>query len=69
MGGVVVNQVIEAGGGELPEFVRNRVEMQGQHMVEIRETFGDQVRAVLPLYDDELQGVDDLKMAAGDLFA
>jgi arsenite-transporting ATPase len=69
VGGVVVNQVIEAGGGELPEFVKNRVEMQGEHMAEIREAFGDQVRAVLPLYDDELQGVDDLKMAAGDLFA
>ncbi|MGH2653530.1 MAG: ArsA family ATPase [Actinomycetota bacterium] len=69
VGGVVVNQVIEAGGGELPEFVKNRVEMQGEHMTEIRDAFGDQVRAVLPLYDDELQGVDDLKMAAGDLFA
>ena len=68
VGGVVVNQVIEAGDGQLPEFVRNRVEMQGEHMGEIRETFGDQVRAVLPLYDDELQGVEDLKMAAGDLF-
>jgi arsenite-transporting ATPase len=69
VGGVVVNQVIEAGDGRLPEFVRNRVQMQGEYMGEIRETFGEQVRAVLPLYDDELQGVDDLKMAAGDLFA
>jgi arsenite-transporting ATPase len=69
VGGVVVNQVIEAGGGKLPDFVKNRVEMQGEHMAEIRESFGDQVRAVLPLYDDELQGVDDLKMTAGDLFA
>jgi arsenite-transporting ATPase len=68
VGGVVVNQVIEAGDGRLPEFVRNRVEMQGEYMGEIRETFGDQVRAVLPLYDDELQGVKDLTMAAGDLF-
>ena len=68
VGGVVVNQVIEAGEGRLPEFVRNRVEMQGGYMEEIRETFGDQVRAVLPLYDDELQGVEDLKMAAGALF-
>jgi arsenite/tail-anchored protein-transporting ATPase len=69
VGGVVVNQVIEAGDGKLPEFVRNRVEMQGGYMGEITETFGDQVRAVLPLYDDELQGVDDLKMAGADLFA
>ena len=68
VGGVVVNQVIEAGDGQLPDFVKNRVQMQGEYMGEIRETFGDEVRAVLPLYDDELQGVDDLKMAAGDLF-
>lgn len=36
---------------------------------EIKDTFGDQVRAVVPLYDDELQGVDDLMMTARDLFA
>jgi arsenite-transporting ATPase len=69
VGGVVVNQLIEAGDGELPDFVKNRVQMQGQYMGEIKETFGDQVRAVLRLYDDELQGVDDLKMTARDLFA
>jgi arsenite/tail-anchored protein-transporting ATPase len=69
VGGVVVNQVIEAGDGKLPEFVKNRVEMQTGYLGEIRETFGDQVRAILPLYDDELQGVDDLKMTARDLFA
>jgi arsenite-transporting ATPase len=68
VGGVVVNQVIEAGDGHLPEFVKNRVEMQSGYMGEIRETFGDQIRGVLPLYDDELQGVEDLRMAAGDLF-
>jgi arsenite-transporting ATPase len=69
VGGVVVNMLIEAGDGKVPDFVRNRVEMQSGYMGEIRESFGDDVRAVLPLYDDELQGVDDLKMAAGDLFA
>jgi arsenite-transporting ATPase len=69
VGGVVVNQVIEAGDGELPEFVKNRVAMQGEYMEEIRDTFDDQVRAVLPLYDDELQGVEDLRMASRDLFA
>jgi arsenite-transporting ATPase len=69
VGGVVVNQVIDAGDGDLPEFVKNRVAMQGEYMEEIRETFGDQVRSVLPLYDDELQGVEDLRMASRDLFA
>ncbi len=70
VGGVVVNQVITTEEGEtLPDFVKNRVAMQQEHLGVIGETFGDQVRAVLPLYDDELQGVDDLKMAAGELFS
>jgi len=70
VGGVVVNQVIRTeGDGSLPEFVRNRMAMQEEHLGVIGETFGDRVRGVLPLYDDELQGVDDLKMAAGDLFS
>ena len=69
VGGVVVNQVIRPEEGEsLPDFVKNRVAMQREHLGVIGETFGDQVRAVLPLYDDELQGIDDLKMAAGELF-
>jgi arsenite-transporting ATPase len=69
VGGVVVNMLIEAGDGKVPDFVRNRVEMQSGYMGEIRQSFGDDVRAVLPLYDDELQGVEDLKMASADLFA
>jgi hypothetical protein len=43
--------------------------MQTGYLREIRDTFGERVRAILPLYDDELRGVDDLKMAARDLFA
>jgi arsenite-transporting ATPase len=70
VGGVVVNQVIEAGDmTDVPEFVRNRVEMQGEHLQEIRREFDGMVRAILPLYDDELRGVDDLRMAGDRLFA
>ncbi|MGH2683095.1 MAG: ArsA family ATPase [Actinomycetota bacterium] len=69
VGGVVVNQVIEEQDGRVAEFVRNRIDMQSGYLREIHDTFGDQVRAILPLYDDELRGVEDLKMAARDLFA
>ncbi|HEV8681963.1 MAG TPA: ArsA family ATPase [Actinomycetota bacterium] len=70
VGGVVVNMLIETDESvSMPEFVRNRIAMQKGYLGEIRETFGDMVRAVAPLYDDELQGVEDLKMAARDLFA
>ena len=70
VGGVVVNMLIETDeSASMPDFVRNRIAMQRGYLGEIRETFGDMVRGVAPLYDDELQGVDDLKMAAQELFA
>ncbi|HXX36855.1 MAG TPA: ArsA family ATPase [bacterium] len=59
IGGVVVNGIIrpETAGSEVPEFVRNRMAMQEEHMGEIRETFDGLVRAVVPLYDTEVRGV------------
>ena len=70
VGGVVVNMVIDPqdaeGGGE---FVRNRVAMQGEHLRTIKETFDGQVRAVLPLFDTDIQGVPMLQRAGATLFA
>ena len=70
VGGVVVNMVIDPsqaeGGGE---FVRNRVEMQRGYLKEIRDSFEGQVRAVLPLYDSDVRGVDSLRRSAEQLFA
>jgi len=68
VGGVVVNGVIEASGDRLPEFVRNRVAMQEGYLREIRERFGDMVRAVVPLYDSEIRGVAGLQRASEALF-
>lgn len=69
VGGVVVNSVVEPGDFEsAPEFVRNRVAMQGEYLEQIRNEFDGMVRGVLPLYDDEIRGVDDLKEAARALF-
>jgi arsenite-transporting ATPase len=70
VGGVVVNQVIrEEPGPDAPEFVRNRVTMQREYLEQIQKDFAGMVRAVLPLYDDEIRGVTSLDRAAGDLFA
>ena len=66
VGGVIVNQVIEVDDPDrVPEFVRNRMEMQREHLEVIRREFGDQVRALVPLYDDEIRGVPALERAAG----
>jgi arsenite/tail-anchored protein-transporting ATPase len=70
VGGVIVNQVIEVDDRDrAPEFVRNRMDMQEEHLGVIREEFGDQVRAVVPLYDDEIRGVPALAKASTALLA
>jgi arsenite-transporting ATPase len=70
VGGVVVNMVIDRdqaeGGGD---FVRNRVSMQEGYLREIRDTFDGQVRAVVPLFDSDIRGVEMLTRAADRLFA
>jgi arsenite-transporting ATPase len=63
VGGVVVNMVIrkdqvEQGG---PDFVKNRVAMQDAYMAEIWRDFDGAVRAVVPLFDNEVRGVESLK--------
>jgi arsenite-transporting ATPase len=70
VGGVVVNMVLDqqALGTDVPEFVRNRVKMQDDHMKTIWEKFDGNVRAIVPLFDQEVRGVPMLRQAAGALF-
>jgi arsenite-transporting ATPase len=70
VGGVVVNMLIdkESVGTDAPDFVKNRVAMQAEYMEEIWRVFPD-VRAVVPLFDTEVQGTEMLKRTAGHLFA
>lgn len=70
IGGVVVNMKIDETmvSDNSPEFVRNRVTMQNEYMSEIETTFDDLVRAIVPLYETEVRGVDMLKRVAGALF-
>jgi arsenite-transporting ATPase len=65
VGGVVVNMLIDKQqvDANTPEFVRNRVAMQESYMAEIWRDF-DNVRALVPLFDNEVRGVESLKMVA-----
>jgi arsenite/tail-anchored protein-transporting ATPase len=58
VGGVVVNGIIpkDQVKEDSAEFVRNRVQMQDEHMQEIWRLFGDKVRAVVPLFETEVKG-------------
>jgi arsenite-transporting ATPase len=62
VGGVVVNMVIQKDQVKdtSPEFVRNRVAMQDSYMTQIWNDFDGNVRALLPLLDDEIRGTEAL---------
>jgi len=70
VGGVIVNGLIqkETVKAESPEFVRNRVKMQDEHMEEIWQAFGNGVRSIIPLFDNEIQGPEMLRKLAKVLF-
>ena len=69
VGGVIVNMLIDKAQvrSDSPEFVRNRVAMQDNYMAEIWHDF-DNVRAIVPLFDNEVRGVAALKMVAEHAF-
>src|SRR5271167_1071719 len=69
VGGVIVNMLIQKDQvkADSPEFVRNRVKMQDAYMAEIWRDF-DNVRAVVPLLDDEVRGTEALDMVAQYVF-
>ena len=71
VGGVVVNMLIDEASvaEDAPEFVRNRISMQADYMNEIWETFDGDVRAIIPLFEKEVRGVEMLRRTAASLFA
>ncbi len=71
VGGVIVNGLIqkETVKADSPEFVRNRVKMQDEHMEEIWQAFGDGVRSIVPLFETEVQGPVMLRRLADRLFS
>jgi arsenite-transporting ATPase len=69
VGGIVVNGLIpEPEGGSAPEFIINRREMQAEHLETIWKLFDGQVRALVPLFDQEIQGLPALGRLAETLF-
>jgi len=70
VGGVVVNGLIQKDqvGKDAVEFVRNRIQMQDEHMAEVWKIFGDQVRAIVPLFETEVKGARMLNRTVEYLF-
>ena len=71
VGGVVVNMQIDKSSlkPDSPDFVKNRVAMQDAYMEKIDQEFGNRVRAVLPLLETEVRGVDMLNRMVSLLYS
>jgi arsenite-transporting ATPase len=71
VGGVIVNMLLDkaALGQDVPEFVRNRVQMQEEYMKTIWQKFDGSVRALVPLFDQEVRGCPMLREAAQKLMS
>src|ERR671919_585155 len=69
IGGVIVNMLLdkEALGTGTPEFVLNRVRMQEEYMDTIWQKFDGSVRALIPLFDQEIKGIAMLRETAHKL--
>jgi len=71
VGGVIVNMLIQRDEvrADSPEFVRNRVAMQDAYMEEIWRDFDGAVRAIIPLFDNEIRGITGLGRVLPHAFA
>jgi arsenite/tail-anchored protein-transporting ATPase len=70
VGGVIVNGIIRKDQvhSDAPDFVHHRVQMQDEHMGEIWTLFGDNVRALIPLFETEVKGGKTLNRMVDHLF-
>lgn len=71
VGGVLVNMRIDRSvvTPDSAAFVRNRLAMQDEHMQTIWEKFDSQVRAIVPLFEDEVRGSEMLRRLAREVFS
>jgi arsenite-transporting ATPase len=70
VGGIVVNGLLPppVEAEQTPEFIRNRREMQAEHLQTIWRLFDGQVRALVPLFDSEIRGMEALTRLGELLF-
>jgi arsenite/tail-anchored protein-transporting ATPase len=71
VGGVLVNMLIDQASvkPDAADFVKNRMAMQQEHMRTVWQKFDGSVRAIVPLFDNEIRGIEALKRLSGAMFA
>lgn len=68
--GYIVNRIIppELAQQDIPEYLRNRIEMQKGYIGEIDKTFGDEVLASVPEFERDITGLEMIGKVAAALF-
>jgi len=70
LSGYIVNRVIpaELAGTNIPDYLRNRMEMQKVYLAKIREVFGNEVLAYVPEFERDITGLPMIERVAQALF-
>jgi arsenite-transporting ATPase len=70
LSGYVVNRVIppELGQQSIPEYLRNRLAMQGEYLTRIDDLFTDQVLARIPEFERDITGLPMIEKVAKAMF-
>ena len=68
--GYIVNRVIppELAQQNIPEYLRNRIEMQDRYIEKIGDTFGDEVLTSVPEFERDITGLEMIGKVADALF-
>ncbi len=70
LAGYIVNRVIppELASGNIPDYLRNRMEMQKKYLQEIKQTFGNEVLTSVPEFERDITGLPMIEKVATALF-
>ncbi len=70
LAGYIVNRVIpaELASSNIPEYLRNRMEMQKKYLQEIKQTFGNEVISNVPEFERDITGLPMIEKVAQALF-
>jgi arsenite-transporting ATPase len=70
LAGYIVNRVIpaELAAGNIPDYLRNRMEMQKKYLQEIAQTFGNEVLTNVPEFERDITGLPMIEKVAHALF-
>lgn len=70
LSGYIVNRVIpeELAKSNIPDYLRNRMEMQTKYLEKIDKTFGDEVLTNVPEFERDITGLPMIERVANALF-